>query len=115
MVRATTTGLESLKSMTQERLLNNIVKGEKNVFVFSGCGTSGRVAWLCARSYNRILCQFHPELQHCFRYCISGGDQSLVISNELPEDDPHQVRVDAGGGGERKWLFGTHTHVHTHT
>ncbi|EGD79396.1 hypothetical protein PTSG_12927 [Salpingoeca rosetta] len=86
--------LSELRNMAEERLLDNIVKGEKNVFVFSGCGTSGRIAWLCARSYNRILHQFHPELQRCFRYCISGGDQSLVISNELPEDDPSQGAAD---------------------
>lgn len=39
----------------------------------------------------RLLSIHHPELQHCFKYCISGGDESLVISNELPEDDPRQV------------------------
>ena len=45
-------------------------------------------AWLCSRAYNRLLGQFgHAP---CFHYLISGGDESLIISNELPEDDPPQ-------------------------
>ena len=76
--------------------------------MFSGCGTSGRMvrsgvhmnihkslnytvfqqAWMCSRAYNRILSRFgHTP---CFHYLIAGGDVSLIISNELPEDDPPQ-------------------------
>jgi hypothetical protein len=57
-------------------------------FVFAGCGTSGRIAWLCAHSYNAIMRDICPELPPMFHYCISGGDEALVLSKELPEDDP---------------------------
>eukprot|EP00055_Hartaetosiga_balthica_P014033 m.74996 g.74996 ORF g.74996 m.74996 type:complete len:168 (+) comp8466_c1_seq1:123-626(+) len=86
--------LGELSAIAEERLLNAIVKGEKNTFIFSGCGTSGRIAWLCARTYNNIISQHYPDVSKAFRYTISGGDQSLVISNELPEDDPHQGEAD---------------------
>eukprot|EP00051_Salpingoeca_urceolata_P001511 m.41479 g.41479 ORF g.41479 m.41479 type:complete len:602 (+) comp11463_c0_seq3:16-1821(+) len=59
---------------------------QRNLVVFSGCGTSGRMAWLCARSLNTVLRASGKS--PCFRFLISGGEQSLVISNELPEDDP---------------------------
>ena len=39
-------------------------------------------------SFNRFLVKL--GMDPCFHYLISGGDQSLVISNELPEDDPFQ-------------------------
>ncbi len=62
--------------------------------VMSGCGTSGRIAWLCSLSLQAILAHAFPKASACFRYLISGGDQSLVISNELPEDDPHAGAAD---------------------
>eukprot|EP01147_Barroeca_monosierra_P007280 gene7280-9711_t len=102
-------GLQILSKEAEELLLENIIKGDKHTFVFSGCGTSGRIAWLCARSYNRLLSIHHPELQHCFKYCISGGDESLVISNELPEDDPRQGEEDLKArcrGCDRVMYFG---------
>ena len=43
---------------------------------------------MCSRAYNRLL--HHLGREPCFRYLIAGGDQSLIISNELPEDDPPQ-------------------------
>jgi N-acetylmuramic acid 6-phosphate (MurNAc-6-P) etherase len=55
----------------------------------SGCGTSGRIAWLVAKTLNAQLKACCGDVAPCFRYLISGGDESLVISNELPEDDPH--------------------------
>ena len=39
-------------------------------------------------SFNRFLVKL--GMDPCFHYLISGGDQSLGISNELPEDDPFQ-------------------------
>ncbi len=62
--------------------------------MMSGCGTSGRIAWLCALHLSRILSTSFPGIDKCFHYLISGGDQSLVISNELPEDDPHAGAAD---------------------
>lgn len=69
-------------------LKENQQKEGGNVFVFSGCGTSGRIAWICSRAYNRLL--HHLGNKPCFHYLTSGGDVSLIISNELPEDDPPQ-------------------------
>ena len=43
-------------------------------------------AWLCSHAFNSLLRQLGKE--PCFGYLISGGDESLIISNELPEDDP---------------------------
>jgi N-acetylmuramic acid 6-phosphate (MurNAc-6-P) etherase len=60
--------------------------------VFAGCGTSGRVAHLCAREFNRILAS--RSLPAVFAYRISGGDVSLLVSNELPEDDPEAGAAD---------------------
>ena len=44
--------------------------------------------WLVASSFNKLL--VHHSMKPCFKYIISGGDESLVLSNELPEDDPTQ-------------------------
>ncbi|EDQ86366.1 uncharacterized protein MONBRDRAFT_28326 [Monosiga brevicollis MX1] len=88
------TRLQALSEIAEEKLLGIILKGEPHRFVFTGCGTSGRIAWLCARAFNRILRAHHPDVGVCFQYCISGGDESLVISNELPEDDPHAGTAD---------------------
>ena len=67
---------------------------QRNAIVFSGCGTSGRIAWHSARLLHQITAAHHPARPRLFNYLISGGDQSLVISNELPEDDPHQGEKD---------------------
>ena len=54
--------------------------------VFTGCGTSGRVGFLVARRFNAMLrARNHAPV---FRYLISGGDSALLLSDELPEDDP---------------------------
>uniref|UniRef100_F6Z336 SIS domain-containing protein n=1 Tax=Ciona intestinalis TaxID=7719 RepID=F6Z336_CIOIN len=52
-----------------------------NAIVISGCGTSGRVAFLTARSLNKIV----PGEK--FRYTIAGGDKALFTSQEAPEDN----------------------------
>ena len=81
------------------------------VVALTGCGTSGRVAHLVARRMNRL---HPPDLSivsqpgtpghrtlleakdtaeaaaklKSFDYLISGGDAALLLSDELPEDDP---------------------------
>lgn len=52
----------------------------------TGCGTSGRIAFQTARRYNRVLCA--AGVRPLFHYLISGGDSALLLSDELPEDDP---------------------------
>ena len=45
---------------------------------------------MCSRAYNGILSRFgHAP---CVHYLIAGGDESLIVSKELPEDDPPQGR-----------------------
>ena len=43
------------------------------VVVLTGCGTSGRVAHLLARRFNRAL----PTQPPSFDYLLSGGDSAL--------------------------------------
>lgn len=56
------------------------------VVAITGCGTSGRVAHLVARRFNRLLAGESDAAS--FDYLISGGDAALLLSDELPEDDP---------------------------
>lgn len=62
----------------------------RTVAVLSGCGTSGRMAYFATCLFNSYLpgAEELPPCQRPFRYLISGGDHSLVLSQELPEDDP---------------------------
>ena len=59
----------------------------KVAIVFTGCGTSGRVGFLVARRFNAML-RARGHEGTAFRYLISGGDSALLLSDELPEDDP---------------------------
>jgi N-acetylmuramic acid 6-phosphate (MurNAc-6-P) etherase len=54
----------------------------------SGCGTSGRIAFLIARRFERLL---HRRVVD---YVIAGGDSALLLSDELPEDDPRLGAAD---------------------
>eukprot|EP00047_Mylnosiga_fluctuans_P014772 m.41046 g.41046 ORF g.41046 m.41046 type:complete len:580 (+) comp5649_c0_seq1:190-1929(+) len=76
---------QSLASIQESMRVGKVQRN----YVFTGCGTSGRVAWLCARAYNAIMKSLCPDLPAMFHYRISGGDDALVLSKELPEDDPH--------------------------
>uniref|UniRef100_H2Z8J3 SIS domain-containing protein n=1 Tax=Ciona savignyi TaxID=51511 RepID=H2Z8J3_CIOSA len=72
-----------------------------NAIVLSGCGTSGRLAFMTARSFNQVV----PGQK--FSYTIAGGDKALFTSQEAPEDDRNAgvqdlIRVT---GGKEKVLF----------
>ena len=59
------------------------------VVAITGCGTSGRVAHLVARRLSRLLQDERGTLVGgAADYLISGGDAALLLSDELPEDDP---------------------------
>jgi protein O-GlcNAcase/histone acetyltransferase len=62
----------------------------KVLFLFSGCGTSGRYAFQCARSFQDAVSKCSASAASCiaFDFTIAGGDISIVASQELPEDDP---------------------------
>ncbi|XP_067841374.1 glucokinase regulatory protein [Heptranchias perlo] len=55
---------------------------EDNLIVLSGCGTSGRLAFLLASSFNNLFKKVS------YGYIIAGGDRALITSQELPEDNP---------------------------
>ncbi|CAI9722430.1 glucokinase regulatory protein-like [Octopus vulgaris] len=59
----------------------------RSAVVLSGCGTSGRLAFLLARAMNSRLKETGSN-EPCFRYIIAGGDEALFTSQELYEDDP---------------------------
>jgi N-acetylmuramic acid 6-phosphate (MurNAc-6-P) etherase len=53
--------------------------------VLAGSGTSGRLAFLCARAGNALLA--HAGLPPCFQYSCAGGDMALFAAREAPEDN----------------------------
>ena len=64
--------------------------------VLTGCGTSGRIAYLTARRFQRL-----SKLESsAFTYLISGGDPAILLSDELPEDDPIAGAAQLAGAAE---------------
>jgi N-acetylmuramic acid 6-phosphate (MurNAc-6-P) etherase len=61
-------------------------KGALRRIVLSGSGTSGRIGFYVARKYNALLATL--GVPAVFSYTHSGGDSALLLSDELPEDDP---------------------------
>lgn len=66
--------LETLSIMAAQ-----IIKNDRGAVVMSGCGTSGRLGFITARSFNQLF----PGK---FHYTIAGGDRALLLSTEAPED-----------------------------
>ena len=57
--------------------------------IITGCGTSGRLAFLTCRRYSRLFETENTTLRKpAFVYTIAGGDSAILLSDELPEDDP---------------------------
>uniref|UniRef100_A0A3Q1BCL1 SIS domain-containing protein n=1 Tax=Amphiprion ocellaris TaxID=80972 RepID=A0A3Q1BCL1_AMPOC len=59
---------------------------EDSLVILSGCGTSGRLAFLITSGFNRALRQLNQS--PVYSYIIAGGDRALLSSQEAPEDDP---------------------------
>ena len=60
---------------------------DRGCVIMSGCGTSGRLGYVAAQTFNRIATSF--GLTHNpFKYLLAGGDAGLFQSLELCEDDP---------------------------
>ncbi|XP_029306481.1 glucokinase regulatory protein isoform X3 [Cottoperca gobio] len=57
-----------------------------SLVVLSGCGTSGRLAFLITSAFNRALQELSQR--SLYSYIIAGGDRALLSSQEAPEDDP---------------------------
>ncbi|KAK3091035.1 hypothetical protein FSP39_016648 [Pinctada imbricata] len=77
--------LRTLEQITE--VATSILKdADSGLIVFSGCGTSGRLAFMTARTFNKKL---ESVGKHgCFKYLIAGKDKALFTSQEAPEDDP---------------------------
>ena len=75
----------SMAQLLRKRKLTN----SKTQNVFTGCGTSGRIAFLTARRCNFLLKDVLQGNHQPFGYCMAGGDAALLLSDEMPEDDPH--------------------------
>ena len=61
--------------------------------IVTGCGTSGRLAFLTCRRYSRLfgtkkVTENTLLRKPVFVYTIAGGDSAILLSDELPEDDP---------------------------
>lgn len=57
--------------------------------ILSGSGTSGRLGMLVSRDLNRVVrTKMGPTHPLPFGYTISGNDAAMLLSDELPEDDP---------------------------
>uniref|UniRef100_A0A3P8RHU7 SIS domain-containing protein n=1 Tax=Astatotilapia calliptera TaxID=8154 RepID=A0A3P8RHU7_ASTCA len=59
---------------------------QESCVVMSGCGTSGRLAFLISSGFNKALSQLNQS--EVYSYIIAGGDRALLSSQEAPEDDP---------------------------
>lgn len=59
--------------------------------VFTGCGTSGRLAHLFARSLNAWMGRQFPGVArpNAFDYLLAGSDAALLLPQEQVEDQPH--------------------------
>lgn len=70
----------------------SISVSSSGVIVFSGCGTSGRIGYLVATRFNNIIKSLYnaqiSNKRDLFAYNCAGGDSALLLSDELPEDDP---------------------------
>ncbi|XP_043118227.1 glucokinase regulatory protein-like isoform X2 [Puntigrus tetrazona] len=78
---------------------------EESLIVLSGCGTSGRIAFLLATSFNEML--NGPKHKQICSYIIAGGDRALLTSQEAPEDDPAlgARALDKVCAGKKRVLF----------
>jgi len=86
---------------TMEALLSSLVRvqqkhhpRERMMVVMTGAGTSGRLAFHCARSYNRLAKELNLESELRFEYLMAGSDVALMKSVEKAEDDIIQPVLD---------------------
>jgi N-acetylmuramic acid 6-phosphate (MurNAc-6-P) etherase len=69
----------------------------KGSVVFSGAGTSGRLSYFCAKSFNECLARSinnDKVTVNLFKYLVAGGYCALVAAQESAEDDPQMAVSD---------------------
>ncbi|KAM9466400.1 LOW QUALITY PROTEIN: glucokinase regulatory protein [Clarias gariepinus] len=78
---------------------------ENSLIVLSGCGSSGRVAFLLVTFFTRWLASHHRK--QIYSYIIAGGDRALLTSQKTPEDDPllGALLLDKACVGKKHVLF----------
>ncbi|XP_076156274.1 glucokinase regulatory protein [Alosa pseudoharengus] len=69
-----------------DRVKTILREPDDSLIVLSGCGTSGRIAFLLANTFNRMLGRHQQK--PVYSYIIAGGDKALLTSQEAPEDSP---------------------------
>lgn len=76
-----------------------------SLVVLSGCGTSGRLAFLITSAFSRALRELNQK--SVYSYIIAGGDRALISSQEAPEDDPKLgiLRLKKVCEGKKRVLF----------
>ncbi|XP_020507377.2 glucokinase regulatory protein isoform X1 [Labrus bergylta] len=90
---------DTYQRLSSERVVETIMEVAKRVelilkdpqdslVVLSGCGTSGRLAFLIVTGFNKALRELNQT--SIYSYIIAGGDRALLSSQEAPEDDPKQ-------------------------
>ncbi|EDO48022.1 predicted protein, partial [Nematostella vectensis] len=66
----------------------------RGLIVISGCGTSGRLAFATSKKFNALAKSQGSLGANPYDYLISGGDEALFSSREIPEDDWEQGQAD---------------------
>ena len=84
--------MESVLRSQATLLTQNQSPKSCGLIVISGSGTSGRLAFLLALEFNRILVA--QGLYPCFRHLIAGGDRAILKSAERAEDQSRQGTLD---------------------
>ena len=74
--------MDRIAQKATEMLKDN--SGETAI-VLSGCGTSGRLAFILAKKFSQLAKT--QQLPVCYEYLISGGDIALFSSQAASEDD----------------------------
>ena len=83
--------LEKIAFRMKECMLDSL-NGVGASVVMSGCGTSGRIAYFCAKNYNSCFKKLFEnrlvDKKDCFQFIIAGGVNALVSPQEAAEDKP---------------------------
>ena len=85
-------------------------QAQKFKFILSGCGTSGRLAYLCSQTLNSHMKRvYNYQGESLCEYIIAGDDYALVNSVESVEDKPkigaEKLRERLGSDGSTKCVY----------